>query len=71
MRKKKIKRKKKDSSSTISLGKLPNTLGKFYIKYKKQQEAEKIKQIKLQEREESKRIVQEKKELKSKLNDYK
>ncbi len=42
---------------------MPNALGKFYIKYKQQQEADKLKEIKLKDREESKRIIQEKKEL--------
>ena len=65
MKKKKKKNHKSNPGSVISLGKLPNTIGKFYIKYKKQQAADKLKEIKLKEREESKRIIQEKKELMS------
>ena len=48
----------------ISLSKLPQSLSKAYKNYKKQQEIDKIKKIKLQEREETKHIIQEKKELK-------
>ena len=65
MKKKKKKNHKSNPGSAISLGKLPNTLGKFYIKYKKQQAADKLKEIKLKDRDESKRIIQEKKELMS------
>ena len=63
MKMRKRKNHKNNPSSAISLKKLPNTLGKLYIKYKKQQAADKLKEIKLKEREESKRIIQEKKEL--------
>ena len=63
MEKKKRKNYKNKPGSAISLKKLPNALGKFYIKYKKQQAADKLKEIKLKDREESKRIIQEKKEL--------
>ena len=58
MKKKKRKKHKNNPGSAISLAKLPNTLGNFYLKYKKQQEADKLKEIKLKEREESKLIRQ-------------
>ena len=59
-KKKKIKRKKK-TTDAISLEKLPSTISKFYQSYKKQKEVDYLRKIKLQEREETKNILQEKK----------
>ena len=63
-KKKKIRRKKK-TADPLSLEKLPSTLSKFYQSYKKQKEIDDLRKIKLQEREEAKNIVQEKKKLSS------
>ncbi len=41
-KKKKKKKHKNNPGSAISLVKLPNTLGNFYLKYKKQQEGRKM-----------------------------
>jgi len=69
-KKKKIKRRKK-TADPLSLEKLPSTLSKFYQSYKKQKEINDLRKIKLQEREEAKNIVQEKKKLSSRTEKLK
>ena len=61
-KKKKIKKKKR-TTNAFNLEKLPSTIGKFYQSYKKQKEVDALRKIKLQEREETKNIFQEKKKL--------
>ena len=62
MKKKKKKRIVKNES--LIKGILPKSLGKAYIDFKKHQEISKLKKIKLEEREESKQLIQERKDLK-------
>ena len=57
--KNKKKNKKKSIVSGISLKKLPVKINKFYNQYKKKQKINKLKEIKLGDREELKRIIQE------------
>jgi len=59
-KKKKIKKKKR-TTNPLTLEKLPSTISKFYQSYKKQKEVDYLRKIKLQEREETKNILQEKK----------
>ena len=59
-KKKKIKKKKR-TTDALALEKLPSTISKFYQSYKKQKEVDYLRKIKLQEREETKNILQEKK----------
>ena len=62
----KKRKKKKIKNESLIRGIFPKSLGKAYIDFKKQQDASKLKKIKLEEREESKRLVQEKKRFKIK-----
>ena len=55
----KKKKKKKTNNTSIIKGIFPKSLGKAYIDFKKQQENIKLRKIKLEEREESKQIIQE------------
>ena len=48
-KKKKIKKKKR-TTGTLTLEKLPSTISKFYQSYKKQKEVDYLRKIKLQER---------------------
>ncbi len=61
-KKKKIK-KKNITTNKFTLKKIPSKISKFYQSYKKQKEVDYLRKIKLREREETKNILQEKKEL--------
>ena len=61
----KKKKKRKVKNQSLIKGIFPKSLGKAYIDFKKQQDANKLKKIKLEEREEAKRLVQERKDLRS------
>ena len=61
----KKKKKRKIKNQSLIKGIFPKSLGKAYIDFKKQQEANKLKKIKLEEREEAKRLVQERKDLRA------
>ena len=63
MTKKNKKNKTKKVQKGISLEKIPYTITKFYKEYKKEKEIEHLKKIKLKERGETKRIIQENKKL--------
>ena len=58
----KKKKKKKNTTSSIMDELLPRSIGKAYKEFKKQQEINELKRVKLEEREETKRLVQERKE---------
>ena len=60
-----MRKKKKRTAKNVSLiGEiLPKPFGKAYQQFKKQQEINKLKKIKLEEREETKRLLQDKKDL--------
>ncbi len=53
------KSKSKKVKKAIGLEKLPHTITKFYKEYKKKKEIKDLRRIKFEEREESKRIIQE------------
>ena len=59
----KKKKKKKINNTSLIKGIFPKSLGKAYIDFKKQQEASKLRRIKFEEREESKKLVQERRDL--------
>ena len=61
----KKKKKRKVKNQSLIKGIFPKSLGKAYIDFKKQQDANKLKKIKLEEREEAKRLVQERKDLRT------
>ncbi len=71
MTKKNKKTKNKKVKKAAGLEKIPYKITSFYKKYKKQKEIDHLRKIKIHEREESKRLVQENKKLSLKEDNVK
>ena len=65
------KKKNKKVKKATGLEKIPFKITNFYKEYKKQKEIEHLRKIKIEEREEAKRLVQENKKLSLKEDNIK